>query len=187
MVLSHPSTPKHRTAPRSLWSSPAFSDYFSGNDDNHSPTLVDGAKVTPLQQRILFRLNEIGQQVLRTDPGDQTPSILDAELDHIEQMLNAPESQSRAPAEMADSGLFIDDEDTEDDIKKCAVDKDAEQKASELQDGREVVARISKVTEQLQQRYVDLQVRRIILAYIVVCLTCVEYQQACNITSAVCR
>jgi hypothetical protein len=155
MVFSHPSTPQQRTAMRSLWPSPAFSDYFSGNDDNHSPSLVDGAKVTPLQQRILFRLNEIGQQVLRADPTDQTPSILDAELHHIEQMLNAPDSQSRAPAEMADSGLFIDDDDdTEDDIPKYIVDKDTEQKPRELH----VVARISEVTEQLQQRYVDLQV-----------------------------
>jgi hypothetical protein len=176
MVLSHPSTPQHRTAPRSLWSSPAFSDYFSGNDDSHSPSLVDGAKVTPLQQRILFRLNEIGQQVLRAHPGDQTPGILDAELDHIQQMLNAPESQSRAPAEMADSGLFIDDDDAEDDLEECTMDEDAERKARELHEGREVVARISKVTEQLKQRYKELQVRRIVPAYNHVRLISVAYQ-----------
>jgi hypothetical protein len=158
MVLSHPSTPQHRTAPRSLWSSPAFSDYFSGNDDNHSPGLMDGAKITPLQQRILIRLNEIGQQVLRAESGDQTPSILDAELDHIQQVLNAPESQSRAPAEMADSGLFIDDDDVEENTSKFAVDKETERKARELQEGHEVVLRISNVTKQLQQRYVEIQV-----------------------------
>jgi hypothetical protein len=159
MMVSHPSTPQHRTAPRSLWPSPAFSDYFSGNDDNNSPSLVDGAKVTPLQQRILFRLNQIGQQVLRADPGDQTPSILDAELDHIQQMLNAPESQSRDPAEMADSGLFIDDDDAEDDIEAYSVDegKEAEQRTLELREGREVVARVSRVTEQLNKRYEELK------------------------------
>jgi len=159
-MVSHPSTPQHRTATRSLWPSPAFSDYFSGQDDN-SPTLMDGAKVTPLQQRILFRLNQIGQQVLRADPGDQTPSILDAELDHIQQMLNAPESQSRAPAEMADSGLFIDD-DVDDDIKEEGIVEEndiSEQNAFDLREGREIVARVSKVTEELKERYEELKVR----------------------------
>lgn len=159
MAFAHPSTPQHRAAPRSLWSSPAFSDYFSGNDESHSPSLMSGAKVTPLQQRLLYRLNELAQQVLRAEPGDQTAIILEEELEHIEQRCNAPESQSRAPAEMADSGLFIDDDDTEDYMDGCAVDEEAEQKPLESQERHEAIARISKATAQLQQRCADIQVR----------------------------
>lgn len=164
MVISHPSTPQHRTAPRNLWPSPAFSDYFSSNDEHESqgsPRLADGAKINPLQHRIFFLLNEIGQQALRADPGDRNAGILEEELGHIVQRLNAPEPQSRIIAELADSGLFIDDDDAEDGIEKGALDEDTEKSARELIEGQEAVARISKVTEQLQQRYQDIHVRRV--------------------------
>lgn len=163
MVLSHPSTPQHRTAPRNLWPSPAFSDYFSSNDEHESqasPRLTDGEKISPLQHRIFFLLNEIGQQALRADPGDRTAGILEDELGNIVQRLNAPESQSRKPAELADSGLFIDDDDAEDDVDPIALDENTERNARELIEGQEAVARISKVTEQLQQRYQDIHVWR---------------------------
>ncbi|TID24540.1 girdin isoform x5 [Venturia nashicola] len=159
MVLSHPSTPQHRTAPRNLWPSPAFSDYFSSNDEHESqvsPCLVDGHKINPPQQRIFFLLNEIGQQALRVDLGDRSAGILEEELGHIVQRLNAPESQSRKPAELADSGLFIDDDDIEDGMDKGALEENSERNARELIQGQEAVARICKVTGQLQQRYQDI-------------------------------
>ncbi|QDS73567.1 hypothetical protein FKW77_001134 [Venturia effusa] len=159
MVLSHPSTPQHRTAPRNLWPSPAFSDYFSSNEEHESqssPGLTDGAKINPLQHRIFFLLNEIGLRALHVDSGDQNAGLLEEELGHIVQRLNAPKTQSRAPAELADSGLFIDDDDAEDEVQQSPLDVNTERNARELQGGQDVIARISRVTEQLQLRYEDI-------------------------------
>jgi Skp family chaperone for outer membrane proteins len=127
-----------------------------------SPNPANGAKVTPKQQRLLSRLNEIGLQVLRNEPGGQTPSI-EKELDYLEQALNAPESQSRAPAELADSGLFIDDEVEESKLSEDYKQAEYEEgilRERKKQEGREVLSRIGRATEQLRNRYEDLKVRR---------------------------
>jgi hypothetical protein len=161
MAEHHPSTPQPR-APRNLWPSPSFSDYFSGDEYSPIPAKAssNGAThINPSQQRLLFRLNEIGNQILRSQLDGQTPGLLDSELDALEQTLNAPESQSRAPAELEDSGLFIDDE--AEDERRDALERQrlADQATyAELEEGRELIARVSKATDQLKQRYEEVKV-----------------------------
>jgi hypothetical protein len=160
-MAGHPVTPQARGA-RNLWPSPSFSDYFSGDEQSPTPakTSLNGpTQVTLGQQRLLFRLNEIGNQILRSTLDGQTPGIIDSELDALEQTLNAPESQSRAPAELEDSGLFIDD-DAEDERREALEEQRLALQAThaQLEEGREVVARVSEVTEQLKKRYDEVKV-----------------------------
>jgi hypothetical protein len=160
--VDNPVTPQPRAA-RNLWPSPSFSDYFSGDEYSPTPakaTLNGQAQVTPSQQRLLHRLNEIGNQILRSNLDGQTPGIVDSELDALEQTLNAPESQSRAPAELEDSGLFIDDEAEDERRENLEYERLAAQAKhdAQLEEGREVVARVSEVTERLQKRYDEVKV-----------------------------
>jgi hypothetical protein len=170
MGVENPVTPQPK-ASRNLWPSPSFSDYFSGDESSPAPAATASLNglakpITPSQQRLLYRLNDIGNQILRSELDGQTPGIIDSELDALEQTLNAPESQSRAPAELEDSGLFIDDdaedERREQDLEASRLAAQAKHDA-ELEEGRKIVARISKSTEQLQKRYEEVKVRKISL------------------------
>lgn len=171
--MANPITPQPKA--RSLWPSPSFSDYFSGEDEQ-SPTPANaiGEKVTPGQKRLLHRLNRIGKQILRNEFNGHTPDLIDSELDILEQTLNAPHTQTRAPAELADSGLFVDDEAEEDRKEEAELARVAEEaeririaqeseiarvaRDAELLRGKQVVARISQVTEQLKERYEEVKV-----------------------------
>lgn len=101
--------------PRIIQDSP-FSDYFSegevhlGDDKSPSYTLP-----SPEAQRLLLRLNDLGSQILREEPSERAVDVLNDRLDALEDALTAPEAQSRQPAELVDSGLFMgEDEQTED-------------------------------------------------------------------------
>jgi hypothetical protein len=212
---------------RRLWSSPAFSDYFSGGDgeDTFSPsdwrkpadctittmTMADSASsfdrsaggsdsrnhhssidrnlssACQSQRIILARLNNVAKSILRaTDLTEHHCQLLDADLDRLEQTLSAPDAQTREPADIADSGLFVDDDDDdvnvetmEDIAKQGHITEESEESASDDLNGaledtervgivdavettetRETIARILKVANELHLRYEEMKVKR---------------------------
>jgi hypothetical protein len=145
----HPATPPNDHT-QALWSSP-ISDYFSGSED----AADGGRKVNnPVQSRIILRLEAIARKVASSDHGTHTPHLLDfdAELSALESRLNAPESQTREIAEETGS-LFADDDDD-----PAVLQEENEGLRRQVQEGQDVIERITKVTESLQHHYDEMKV-----------------------------
>ena len=161
-----PPPPEHAREPSSaLWASPQFSDYFSDAGDfsaDRTRKDRDGGRIGaggggPVQSRILSRLDAIAKKVahLHESDGSQTPALLDfdAELSALEARLNAPESQTREIAE-AGSDLFADDEEAE----SAILMEENEGLRREVREGRDVIARVTKLRESLQGHYDEMKV-----------------------------
>ena len=89
-----------------------YSDYFT--DEARSVDYNDktGYSMPSSEtQRVLLRLNDLGAQILRHDPGSSAVRTLGARLDALEDELNNPDIQSRQSTEMIDSGLYMEEED----------------------------------------------------------------------------
>ena len=154
-----PFTPPHHDQPKRIFeSSPAFSNYFS--DEEISPQASGLLRPSPSQSRLLGRLNAIGRQILRKDPGEHERTVLSAELDALEQTLNAPEPQSREPPDIADSGFFADDEPEEQPDKQLEETLMAAKArvAAERQKRKELTDRVNKVVRQVQLRHEEIKV-----------------------------
>jgi hypothetical protein len=152
----HPATPPNGHA-RSLWPSPQFSDYFSGSEEITSPGHgADQRKVNnPIQARIIGRLEAIARKVASQDHGTQTPHLMDfdAELSALESRLNAPDSQTREIAEEGNSGLFADDDDD-----PAVLQAENEGLRRQVQEGNDVIERISRLRESMQHQFDDMKV-----------------------------
>lgn len=153
-----------------------FSDYYSDHAAYSPDPFTSGSAA---QRTLLHRLSDLGSQIVRASPNDQKVALLQSKLDAIESILSAPDSQSRKPAEIDDSGLFVDDDVSEDGL---GIETEVENVApilrhqgyqSEeegitnttndiaLQEVEEVLARIIKVNADLHQRYVEVKVGEI--------------------------
>lgn len=151
----HPSTPppmEHARIPATnLWASPAFSDYFSDAGDSSTDSLRKSS--SPVQSRIISRLEAIARKIADTgaNDGSQTPHLLDfdKELLALEARLNAPESQSRE--------VFVDEEDGEEEAKVLLEENEGLRR--EVREGRDVIARVTKLRESLQGHYDEMKVR----------------------------
>lgn len=88
-----------------------FSDYFTddarSSDQQTKPKFNMPSNET---QRLLLRLNDLGSQILRHDPSTSTINTLSDRLDALEHTLTAPDTQTRQPADLVDSGLFMEDD-----------------------------------------------------------------------------
>ncbi|KAJ9649406.1 hypothetical protein H2199_000181 [Coniosporium tulheliwenetii] len=85
------------------------SDYFT--DSSFSPDSVSTS--SPDQKYLLHRLERIGVQLLRNEPNAHMLSSVTSALNTVDDILAAPTSQSRQPADLVDSGLFMNDDDTD--------------------------------------------------------------------------
>lgn len=118
-----PMTPIRGSSSRSsalLHDSP-FSDYFSDSARSvvHDPDPEHQDKYYSMPssetQRLLLRLNDLGAQILRHEPSAYGLEVLKERLDALEDALRAPDAQTRQPAELADSGLFMEEDEEEED------------------------------------------------------------------------
>jgi hypothetical protein len=170
MTSKTPSTPfRPPQARRILEPSPSFSNYFS-DDDPSSPRLETSSlnasmDATPLQKKLLARLHEIGQQILRKDVDDHA-RVLNAGIDALNETLTAPDPQTRKPAEVEDSGLFMDDDDEIDDEVESAsleaelsLEREEAEKADDHTARAELNERLTQVVQDLQDRYEEVKVR----------------------------
>jgi len=153
-----------------LFDSP-FSDYYT--DVANSPDLFTSG--SPAQKTLLHRLSDLRAQIIRRNPNDQVAVAIHSKIDAIESILFAPESQSRKPAEIDDSGLFIDDEDSDNGLgigpvadedahilRHASYESDEEDFTNTTNDNplpevEEVLARVTKVNAVLRERYTELK------------------------------
>lgn len=163
IAMSSPCTPHRDQSKRILDPSPAFSNYFS--DDENSPQSSGILKPSPSQSKLLGRLNAIGRQILRKNPSEHERTVLSAELDALEQTLNAPEPQSREPPDINDSGLFVDDEPVEEAQEKdkrsgleASVAAAQQQVKDKAQMRDELVARVDRLNREFQKRFEEIKV-----------------------------
>ena len=96
-----------------------YSDYFT--DENRS--MSDRAQYTPTSssQKLLVRLNTIGQEILRQDLSGSTSSDLEAKLDDFEHVLGtnpaAAAARSACSSRLGESGLYISGTDDDQDLR----------------------------------------------------------------------
>lgn len=92
-----------------------FSDYFT--DDARS---VDhGALPSTETQQLLVRLNKLQSHVMRSGEGDRDVlNIVRRRMSEIDLELDALHSQTRQPLDLEDSGLFMDEDEEEEDEAK---------------------------------------------------------------------
>jgi hypothetical protein len=155
-MSSHPATPPppaHTRDPsHHLWASPQFSDYFSDAGDNSTDS-QKGGPISPIQARILGRLETIAKKIAggAQNDGSQTPHLLDfdTELSALEARLNAPDSQTREES----AALFEGDE-----VAAEVLVEENEELRREVREGRDVIARVSKLRESLQGHYDEMKV-----------------------------
>jgi hypothetical protein len=181
-MTSSPSTPvlENAAAPpppnRRLWSSPSFSqhsDYYSGDDGGiFSPeaSFIKSAQSSigqlPLraetqnQRIILDRLAGIAKAILASpDLTEHHFQLIEQDVDRLEQTIAAPDPQSREPADVADSGLFVNDEDDVTEmLSEHGVDPEPEISISQTIASEEVVSRVVKVAQNLKKRFQEMKV-----------------------------
>ena len=108
MKVKDPETPPLRSlSPRRILFDSPFSDYYTDTSLSPDPS------PSPAQKTLLTRLAAIGQQILRKDPSAQKFRWINERLDGVEEVFAAPESQTRQPPELEDSGLFMDGDEVE--------------------------------------------------------------------------
>ncbi|KAL9068053.1 MAG: hypothetical protein Q9157_006617, partial [Trypethelium eluteriae] len=101
-------TPLQSPQPLLYHDSP-FSDYFTESpmdSSTHAPTVT--------QRKVVQRLNNIAARILRKEPTENTYDLLHKNIDSIEEALGEVVSQTRQPADIGDSGLFMPDDDDND-------------------------------------------------------------------------
>ena len=172
------STPRPKDSP--------FSDYFT--DDGHSNG-NDSAFRAPSQetQQLLVRLNKLQQQLMRSSPEDvlsehEKAVIVGRKISEIETQFHALNSQTRSqtrlPAELADSGLFIDDDDDDEleegETPDTQIEVESFERAAKafltsvgegedmtakpdtlLRDAQKVLENVSKAYERTRQLYAE--------------------------------
>ncbi|KAK4964284.1 hypothetical protein LTR28_003877 [Elasticomyces elasticus] len=119
-----PSTPVHPRRSIGDYDPPSqdspFSDYFSSS----TPSVTTPWPGSAPTHKLLLRLNVLGAQILRHSHGVYATEMLMLKLQELEDMLHAPEAQTRMPADMADSGLFMEDDEPEVDVSAQAAEVD---------------------------------------------------------------
>lgn len=116
------------------------------------------------QRIILDRLSGIAKAILASpDLTEHHFHLIDQDVDRLEQTIAAPDPQSREPADIDDSGLFVDDED---DVTEVAAEQDdtleVKWKPSQSNEAKEMVSRIVKVADDLNKRFEQTKVRKIL-------------------------
>lgn len=170
------STPRPKDSP--------FSDYFT--DDGHSNGNDSAFRAPSAEtQQLLVRLNRLQAQLMRSSPEDvlsehEKAVIVGRKVSEIETQFHAlnsqTRSQSRLPAELEDSGLFIDDDDDmeEGETPDTQVEVESFERAAKafltsvgegedmtakpdtlLRDAQKVLENVSKAYERTRQLYAE--------------------------------
>lgn len=145
-----PATPPVRPV---LHDSP-FSDYYTDS----SPAL--SAQTTKTQSALVNRLSQLAVQFTRQDVPQDVAHHVQATLDHIYALFTVPDTQTRQPADMEDSGLFI-DEDSPCSSKTCfdppATPDDHDQHDGVHEELDDVYGNMLKMSRELRRTFAGLQ------------------------------
>ena len=177
---SNARTPIHSPQPLDPQDSP-FSDYFTDSSMGSS-----SASPSYAQKKLVQRLSNIGAQLLRKDPDEHVWEVLHMSINCMEETLGAVDSQSRQPADAADSGIFLADDDPFTapsfdiphqaltppgigrrnsthhhneflDIPPDVVERDDEDDEMLLSEACALLERVSQASAQLRERFTEVQ------------------------------
>lgn len=156
-----------------------MSDYFT--DPSNSPDLLTN-RPTSSQQELLRRLQSLGDWVLRQELSSYTAAKAHIVLDELQDVLVAPDPQSRQPADIDESDLFSPEDEIEADDSIFDVTHTKEMSNTSLfqagqqdhvanqyigtscrnkkllEESQEVLMRVSAATQKLQMRYQEVKV-----------------------------
>lgn len=144
---ARPSTPPGRPI---LHDSP-FSDYYSD-----SPFSVDPHSASKTQSALLHRLSQLAVQVTREEPVEPVAYHVQRALDNLYALFAVPDSQTRQPADLHDSGLFVDDERESSRQHVAAERRDDSIGEDELED---VYGTMIKMSMELREGFLEMKVR----------------------------
>ncbi|KAF2834172.1 hypothetical protein M501DRAFT_1001483 [Patellaria atrata CBS 101060] len=176
---SDPLTPPSRSPHRMFFDSP-FSDYYTESSHSHSSYHSSPLKHFPelqsqIQLALLNKLSQLEQRISQNEPSIRTSDLLHERIDALEAVLTAPESQSRLPADVVDSGLFLEDGDIGGMGLDDSMGSDVTylmRKIREAQDGnashneeickqaQDLCTNLSVAVKQLQQRFDEIKLLR---------------------------
>ncbi|KAK3681928.1 hypothetical protein LTR37_020748 [Vermiconidia calcicola] len=119
MASYAPTTPSRKTHtsshPSSKLEDSPFSDYFT--DDGRSSNEHPYHAPSPETQQLLVRLSRLQSSLMcgERENEQQTIDMLARKVGEMEEQLSSVHAQTRLPAELEDSGLFMEDEDEDED------------------------------------------------------------------------
>jgi predicted nuclease with TOPRIM domain len=167
-----------------------FSDYFTDDGNSNSNSNDSSYRAPSVEtQQLLVRINNLQAQLIRSSPEDvlsehEKAVIVGRKVSEIETQFHALNSetlsQTRRPAELEDSGLFLEDDEDEaghneetpdaqmESFERAAktylaseVDAEREDEKAKhdmlLQDARRVLESVSKANERLRQFNTELR------------------------------
>ncbi|KAK8220369.1 hypothetical protein IWZ01DRAFT_4810 [Phyllosticta capitalensis] len=145
-----PATPPARPV---LHDSP-FSDYYTDS----SPVL--SAHTSKTQNALVNRLSQLAVQFTRQDVPQDVAQHVQSTLDHIYALFTVPDTQTRQPADLEDSGLFVDEDSpcpskTRYDPPATTEDDDGDAAVHEELD--DVYANMLKMSRELRESFSGLQ------------------------------
>ncbi|KAK5240926.1 hypothetical protein LTR16_009988, partial [Cryomyces antarcticus] len=137
-----PSTPLRSPRRTAFLQDSPFSDYFT------DPSITDEPSAsTDTQKALLKQLTNIGAHILRSEPGADLTPTLHSRLQYVQAALDDSESmfaQSRRPADIGDSALFMDDDEQEEEQRENTDASASPGFAKNLQAAREASTETEK-------------------------------------------
>lgn len=135
--------------------STGLEDSYTGRGLNGILSDLHLSRSTQIQRQLLDRLNAIGRAILEADLTEDHCDRLSLDIEKLEQTLAAPDSQSREPAEIAEQGLFVDDDATETEVESTIV---SEVPVAKNREAAEMIARVTEAAGALKERLIELKV-----------------------------
>ena len=162
-----------------------MSDYFTDLSDSPDTLTIP----SPTQKKLLQRLDSLKDWVLRQEPSQDTTAKAYTTISDLEALFVAPDTQSRQPADVLETDLFSPEEETSiegecdflaagasvkshDSISKSdhpdsdlvPITSGNSLYSKSLQEGQEVLRRVTEANSQLQRRLEEIKVRAYSLA-----------------------
>ncbi|KAL1617915.1 hypothetical protein SLS56_010755 [Neofusicoccum ribis] len=144
-----PSTPPARAI---LHDSP-FSDYYSDSPFSAAPH-----RASKIQSALLNRLSQLAVQVTREEPVEPVAHHVQRALDNLYALFAVPDTQPRQPADLEDSGLFVEDDKDYPSEREHAA-------AAAIEDGvaddelEDVYSTMIKMSMELREGFLEMKVR----------------------------
>lgn len=145
-----PTTPPGRTI---LHDSP-FSDYYSDSTFSGGPQ-----QASKTQSALLNRLSQLAVQITREEPVEPVAHHVQGALDNIYALFAVPDTQTRQPADLEDSGLFVEDDKSVADLPREHVSKGFPEDVIADEELEDVYSTLIKMSMELREGFLEMKVR----------------------------
>ncbi|KAF4313890.1 hypothetical protein GTA08_BOTSDO00336 [Botryosphaeria dothidea] len=143
-----PTTPPGRTI---LHDSP-FSDYYSDSTFSGGPQ-----QASKTQSALLNRLSQLAVQITREEPVEPVAHHVQGALDNIYALFAVPDTQTRQPADLEDSGLFVEDDKSVADLPREHVSKGFPEDVIADEELEDVYSTLIKMSMELREGFLEMK------------------------------